>query len=143
LSVILFRFFMGNPTLFATSCLMALPHLLIVYLFPGSPVLLRILYLLGTCTSILNHATTCIFSRWLDRLVMTCGVPFDLWYAYQLECIQWITVLLLTIGSIVLYMATKFVGRVSFFHALAHACVSVSHFFMLFWWHSKASFVYN
>ena len=137
---------MTNPVLFITSFVMTVPHFFAVC-FYGGPAVLQVLYLLGPCTSVLNHGTTSPWTLWLDRTVMTAGCLIDIWYARQLPLQQSLTVLAFTVLAVVLYACAKLsveYYHVSYgivFHVASHVCVSVSHVAMLFYY-SKMTEVY-
>jgi hypothetical protein len=121
---------MANQTLFITSCLMVVIHLLAVGWY-GGPIPLQVLYVLGPFTSFLNHGTTSPWTLWLDRSVMAVGCPLDLGYASQLpeRGLLWAA----TGCTLVCYCLRKMVPS-SVLHVAAHAFVTASHFGMLYFY---------
>ena len=129
---------MVNAILFITSFIMTVPHFFAVCLY-GGPAVLQVLYLIGPCTSVLNHGTTSPWTLWLDRIVMTVGCLIDIWFARQLPLQESVTVMAFTVLAVVFYACAKFsvyyyVSYSLVFHVASHACVSISHVAMLFYY---------
>ena len=134
---------MANQILLITSILMAASHFLAVYWY-GGPIVLRLLYVLGPCTSILNHWATNPWTLWTDRSVMAIGCVIDVWFILQLQqrALLWVGI----VCSVGFYAGAKYFVEYSHyhgdsyllvsyvFHVAAHVFVSALHFSILYFY---------
>ena len=141
--------------LFTTSCVMLSVHLLLVCLLHG-PIPLMIVYVVGSLTSVWNHATESEVAKWSDRGVMTIGLGLDIWFLWHLPR-PWSNIVMLALllsWSLVWYLGGKLLTSSSASddlstlpqadleddiweslpHATAHACIMATHVFMLYYY---------
>ena len=128
---------MANQVLLITSCIMLVSHFLAVYWY-GGPTVLQVLYILGPCTSVLNHWATRQWTLWMDRIVMATGCLIDVWFESQLpqRALLWAV----TAFAVGCYAGAKYFVEYGdsyilasyVFHVASHVFVSMSHFAILY-----------
>ncbi len=107
---------MANSTLCCIAAICTLLHLLTMLVYTP-PLLYASFILLALTTSILNHGFTSLILKYLDRTVMTLGIPVTLWMAPTL-LLQGLTAL---VGLV--YFFGKSYGS-TMMHAVAHFLIT-------------------
>jgi hypothetical protein len=109
---------MANRVLLKTSVIMFFAHMVILVLHANARTLF---YVLGTCTSIANHALTRESAKYIDRATMLVGFVWDLCLIFREP-----SLMVLVIGAALCARPPN--GQ----HAFAHVLITLAHTEMLY-----------
>jgi hypothetical protein len=125
---------MANPTLFVSSCVVSVIHVVFMCMYWSCiPGVLLWLWALGLATSVWNHGVTCALAKWGDRVIMAVATGVDLFYAPDKRCSC------LVLSAVASYLSGKHVSGQTglllhvglMLHAGSHALITAAHVLMM------------
>ena len=108
---------MANAWLCFTSLLMLIAHIAAVHEFRG-PLILKISYVTGPITSMLNHGMTSDCAKMGDRAAMVAGCFLDFYYMKPYG-LAWCAM----VWAVTAYGLRHHLGT----HTIAHALITLAH----------------